>query len=69
MKLATGQSSGRRLSVLALDQALAGASNVAMSVLAARLLSVSSFGLFGILFLIILFIELVIAKYIYPYVF
>ena len=48
----TKQSAGRRLSVITIDQAIAGASNVLIAVLAARLLDVASFGLFGILFLI-----------------
>ncbi|GAA3518702.1 hypothetical protein GCM10022234_12740 [Aeromicrobium panaciterrae] len=47
----TEQSSGRRLGVLTIDQAIAGASNVLMLVLAARVLPVASFGLFSIVFL------------------
>lgn len=45
------QSAGRRLSVITIDQAIAGASNVLTAVLAARVLGVASFGLFGIVFL------------------
>src|SRR4051794_37141904 len=45
------QSAGRRLSVITIDQAIAGASNVLIAVLAARLLGVASFGLFGIVFI------------------
>lgn len=47
----TEQSSGRRLGVLTIDQAISGASNVLIAVLAARLLDVESFGLFWIVFL------------------
>lgn len=46
------QSARRRLSVITVDQAIAGASNVLIAVLAARLLGVASFGLFGIVFLV-----------------
>ena len=46
------QSAGRRLSVITIDQAIAGASNVLSAVLAARVLGVASFGLFGIVFLV-----------------
>jgi len=46
------QSAGRRLSVITIDQVIAGASNVLIAVLAARLLGVASFGLFGIVFLV-----------------
>jgi O-antigen/teichoic acid export membrane protein len=46
------QSAGRRLRVITIDQAIAGASNVLIAVLAARLLPVASFGLFGIVFLV-----------------
>ena len=49
---ATKQSAGRRLSVITTDQIIAGASNVLITVLAARLLGVASFGLFGIVFLV-----------------
>jgi O-antigen/teichoic acid export membrane protein len=45
------QSAARRLRVITIDQAIAGASNVLIAVLAARLLDVASFGLFGIIFL------------------
>jgi O-antigen/teichoic acid export membrane protein len=48
----SNQSAGRRLRLITIDQAIAGASNVLAAVLAARLLGVASFGLFGILFLI-----------------
>ncbi len=51
---ASKQSAGRRLSVITVDQVIAGASNVLISVLAARLLGVASFGLFGIVFLVYL---------------
>lgn len=46
------QSAGRRLSVITVDQAVAGASNVLIAVLAARVLGVESFGFFGIVFLV-----------------
>lgn len=46
------QSAGRRLSTITIDQAIAGASNVLIAVLAARVLGPSSFGLFGIVFLV-----------------
>lgn len=46
------QSAGRRLSVITVDQVISGASNVLIAVLAARVLSAASFGLFGIVFLI-----------------
>lgn len=45
------QSSRRRLGVTTIDQAISGGSNVLMTVLAARLLDVESFGLFFIVFL------------------
>lgn len=45
------QSAPRRLGLLTIDQAVAGASNVLIAVLAARVLSVESFGLFWIAFL------------------
>jgi hypothetical protein len=41
-------SAERWLSIITIDQAIAGGSNVMIAVLAARLLSVSEFGLFGI---------------------
>ena len=47
-----GSSAGRRLRIITIDQAIAGASNVLIAVLAAHLLSVASFGLFGIVFLV-----------------
>ncbi len=46
------QSPGRRLRVITIDQAIAGASSVLIAVPAARLLGVVSFGLFGLLFLV-----------------
>lgn len=46
------QSAVHRLSVITIDQAIAGASNVLIAILAARLLAVASFGLFGIVFLV-----------------
>ena len=42
----------RQLSVITVDQAIAGGSNVLIAVIAARLLSAASFGLFGIVFLL-----------------
>jgi O-antigen/teichoic acid export membrane protein len=51
------QSAGRRLSVITIDQAIAGASNVLIAVLAARLLDVASFGLFGIVFLVYVLVQ------------
>lgn len=45
-------SAGGRLSTITLDQVLSGGSNVAVAIVAAHLLSVSSFGLFTIVFLI-----------------
>lgn len=45
------RSAGRRLGVMTLDQAVAGASNVLASLLAAHVLGISAFGLFGIVFL------------------
>jgi O-antigen/teichoic acid export membrane protein len=48
-----GQHSPRRqLSVITVDQAIAGGSNVLIAVLAARLLDAASFGLFGLVFLL-----------------
>jgi O-antigen/teichoic acid export membrane protein len=46
------QSAGRRLRVITIDQVISGGSNVLIAVLAARLLGVASFGLFGLVFLI-----------------
>lgn len=43
---------GRRLSTITIDQAISGGSNVLIAVLAARILGVESFGLFGIVFLV-----------------
>ena len=45
-------STGRRFRTITIDQAIAGASNVLIAVLAARLLSVSGFGFFGLVFLV-----------------
>jgi O-antigen/teichoic acid export membrane protein len=48
-----GQHSARRqLSVITVDQAIAGGSNVLIAVIAARLLDAAGFGLFGIVFLL-----------------
>lgn len=47
----TEQSAGRRLGVLTIDQAISGASNILITLLAAQLLDVASFGLFSIVFL------------------
>jgi O-antigen/teichoic acid export membrane protein len=49
---AAGQSAGRRLSVITIDQMIAGASNVLIAVLAAQVLGAAAFGLFGIVFLV-----------------
>jgi O-antigen/teichoic acid export membrane protein len=46
------QSAGRRLSVIAIDQAIAGASNVLIALLAVRVLTTPQFGLFGVVFLV-----------------
>jgi len=46
------QSAGRRLSTITVDQIIAGASNVLIAVLAARVLGVGAFGLFGIVFVV-----------------
>jgi O-antigen/teichoic acid export membrane protein len=46
------QSANRRLTVITIDQVISGASNVLMAVLAARILGVEAFGLFGIVFLV-----------------
>ncbi|MDT4971581.1 MAG: hypothetical protein QOG22_1724 [Pseudonocardiales bacterium] len=51
------QTAGRRLSVITVDQAIAGASNVLIAVLAARLLGVAAFGLFGIVFLVYVMVQ------------
>lgn len=51
------QSAGRRLRVITIDQAIAGASNVLIAVLAARLLGVASFGLFGLVFLVYVLVQ------------
>jgi O-antigen/teichoic acid export membrane protein len=48
---------GRRLSAMTVDQAVAGASNVLVTVLAARTLSATGFGLFGIVFLSYVFTQ------------
>lgn len=53
----TNQSASRRLSVITIDQAIAGASNVLIAVLAARVLGVAAFGLFGIVFLIYVMVQ------------
>lgn len=45
-------SAGRSFGLITIDQAIAGASNVLIAVLAARLLSVSEFGFFGLVFLV-----------------
>lgn len=46
------QSAGRRLSTITIDQAIAGASNVLIAILAARALGVAAFGFFGIVFIV-----------------
>jgi O-antigen/teichoic acid export membrane protein len=46
------QPARRQLSVITVDQAIAGGSNVLIAVIAARLLSAASFGLFGLVFLV-----------------
>ncbi|HEV7206729.1 MAG TPA: oligosaccharide flippase family protein [Jatrophihabitans sp.] len=51
------RSMGRQLSVITVDQIVAGASNVLIAVLAARLLGVASFGLFGIVFLVYVLLQ------------
>lgn len=48
----TNQSANRRLTIMTIDQVISGASNVLMAVLAAHVLGVASFGLFGIVFLV-----------------
>ncbi|MDT4914277.1 MAG: hypothetical protein QOC66_3405 [Pseudonocardiales bacterium] len=45
------------MSVITIDQAIAGASNVLIAVLAARVLGVASFGLFGIVFLVYVMVQ------------
>lgn len=50
MRASTGAAE-RRLGVITVDQALSGASNIVVAACAARLLSVESFGLFGVVFL------------------
>jgi len=54
---AAAGSAGRRLSAITIDQAIAGASNVLVTILAARTLTVSAFGLFGVLFLIYVLVQ------------
>lgn len=51
------RSAGRQLSMITVDQIIAGASNVLIAVLAARLLPVASFGLFGIVFLVYVMLQ------------
>lgn len=51
------KSAGRRLGVATIDQAIAGASNVLIAVLAARLLGVESFGLFAVVFLVYVMVQ------------
>jgi O-antigen/teichoic acid export membrane protein len=46
------QSAGGRLAVMTVDQMISGGSNVLIAVLAARALTASGFGLFGIVFLV-----------------
>ncbi len=46
------QSAGRRLSIITIDQVVAGASNVLIAIAAARILGVGAFGLFGIVFIV-----------------
>lgn len=53
----SAQSAGRRLGVATIDQAISGASNVLIAVLAARILGVESFGLFGIVFLVYVMVQ------------
>ena len=45
-------SAGRRLSAITLDHAVSSASNVLVTILAARLLGIADFGFFGIVFLV-----------------
>ncbi len=52
-----GGSVGRRLSAITLDQIVAGGSNVLVAVLAARVLGVESFGLFGIIFQVYVLVQ------------
>jgi O-antigen/teichoic acid export membrane protein len=51
----TNRSASRRLAVMTVDQVISGASNVLMAVLAARILGVAAFGLFGIVFIVYTF--------------
>ena len=51
-RTASGGSANRRLSVITIDQILSGGSNVLIAILAAHYLSVGSFGLFGIVFVV-----------------
>lgn len=46
------QSAGRRLSTVTIDQVLSGASNILITFVAAHVLGVAAFGLFGIVFLV-----------------
>lgn len=48
----SGDQAGRRLGVITIDQAVVGASNVLVSILAAHVLGVASFGWFGVVFII-----------------
>lgn len=51
------QSAGRRLGVITVDQVVSGASNVLVTLLAAQLLDVSLFGLFGIVFMVYVLVQ------------
>lgn len=51
------QSAGRRIGVATVDQAISGASNVLIAILAARVLGVESFGRFGIVFLVYVIVQ------------
>lgn len=53
----TGGSAGRRLSVITVDQVIAGGSNVLAAVLAARLLGLDSFARFEIVFIIYVLVQ------------
>lgn len=53
----SNQSAGGRLRTITVDQAIAGASNVLIAVLAARLLDVASFGFFGVVFLLYVLVQ------------
>ncbi len=55
--MAKDRSVGRRLGVATIDQAVAGASNVLIAILAARVLGVESFGLFSIAFLVYVIVQ------------